>query len=194
MRHIYLDLNQLYYIRRIADEAQGWDYGDYRWAYQMFAGNRDHIRDIRALCYIVALEDEWQLQISASEASFAELCLSTTKRAQATREAWHVFRSGIDESRLALEANLPRGRSDDHTSLGFIEDADDRLILWHFATEGADVFLTSDHGILKHKERLAEMGLRVMRASEWLDAFLGGVRGDEDAVDWLERVLFGVGR
>ena len=30
---IYFDTNQLYYIRRIAEESQGWEFGDYGWAY-----------------------------------------------------------------------------------------------------------------------------------------------------------------
>jgi hypothetical protein len=46
---------------------------------------------------------------------------------------------------------------------------------------------------LEHGVKLSELGLVVMRPSEWLDAFLGTVKGSEDAVDWLERILFGIG-
>ena len=53
MTKIYFDTNQLYYIRRIAEEADGWDYGDYEWAYRRFPNYRELVQDIRALCYIV---------------------------------------------------------------------------------------------------------------------------------------------
>ncbi len=53
---IYFDTNQLYFIRRIADEAEGFEYGDYSWAYDIFPKNPEMIADIKALCYIVALQ------------------------------------------------------------------------------------------------------------------------------------------
>jgi predicted nucleic acid-binding protein len=80
----------------------------------------------------------------------------------------------------------------DRLSLDFIDDPDDRVIVRDVTRKGADVLLTSDNDILVHKERLAELGVTVMRPSEWLNAFLD-IRDDEDAVDWLERVLFGIG-
>lgn len=194
MRHIYLDTNQIYYLRRIADEAAGSDFGDYEWAYRAFPNGPDMVRDIRALCYIAALADEWEVRISPSEASFAELCLSAGTRGRETREAWQTVMEGIDGERLEREARLPRARSCEIPSLAFVEDPDDRLILSHFAASEADVLLTSDHHILQHEAELAQLGLRVMRPSEWLDEFLAPARGSEDAVSWLERILFGVGR
>ena len=77
--------------------------------------------------------------------------------------------------------------------LDFIDDPDDRVILRHFAAEEADVLLTSDDHILAHKDILAELNLPVMRPRDWLNAFLENVRGYENAVDWLERILFGIG-
>ncbi len=61
---IYLDTNQLYYIRKIAEEAEGYDYGDYSWAYNRFKDSPEMIQDIRALCYIIALQNEWDLERS----------------------------------------------------------------------------------------------------------------------------------
>ena len=193
MRHIYFDTNQMYYIRRIADEAEGWEYGSYQWAYRAFPNNPELVRDIRALCYIVALQDQWELRFSASEASFAELCLGLGERAKATREAWKLAAEGIDEERLLREVALPRGRADEHPVFSFIDDRDDRAVLYHSAAEGADVLLTSDEHILAHEARLAKMGLCVMRPSQWVDTFLEGLRGSEDAVDWLERIVFRIG-
>ena len=193
MKKIYFDTNQLYYIRRIGEESEGWDYGDYEWAYRMFPNKPELVQDIRALCYIVALQYEWELDFFSSDASFTEVSLGTRKRAQATREAWILFAKG-----------LKRGRSLQHVpflscwpvsgrlSLDFIEDQDDRVIIRHFVSEGADVLLTSDEDILKHRGRLAELNITVMRPSEWLNAFLEGIRGVEDAVDWLQKILFGI--
>jgi hypothetical protein len=191
---IYFDTNQLYYIRRIAEEAEGLDYGQYEWAYREFPNNPELVQDIRALCYIVALQYEWDLDFSSSNASFTEVGLSTGKRAQATRDAWVLFAEGLkDEQSLQRVPFLPELPVRGRLSLNFIEDQDDRVIIRHFVSERADVLLTSDDHILKHKERLEELNFTIMRPSEWLNMFLESVRGREDAVDWLERVLFGRG-
>jgi predicted nucleic acid-binding protein len=194
MKKIYLDTNQFYHIRRIADEANGWDYGDYEWAYRRFSNNPQLVQDIRALCYIVALQYEWELDFSPSNASFSELCLRTDKRAQATQDTWKLFAEGLNEGQFLKQvpflSDFPVGG---RLSFDFIGDPDDRVILRHFAAEGADVLLTSDRGILEHKNRLEGMNLVVMRPSEWLNIFLQGVRGNEDAVNWLERILFDIG-
>ena len=194
MRKIYFDTNQIYYIRRIAEEAEGWDYGNYDWAYHAFPNDPKLVKDIRALCYIVALQYEWDLDFFPSNASFAELILRNDKRARATQEAWRLFAEGLKDGRVLHEdtffSELPVFV---WPSLDFICDPDDRVILREFACEGADVLLTSDNDILEHKEKLAELGINVMCPSEWLNAFLDSVRDDEDAVDFLERVLFGIG-
>lgn len=194
MKKIYFDTNQLYYIRRIAEEAAGWDYGNCEWAYRMFPNNPELVQDIRALCYILALQYEWDLDFSSSDASFTELSLCASKRAQATRDAWVLFAEGLKDDRLLRRVPfLPDWPVSGHLSLDLVDDPDDRVIIRHFASEGADVLLTSDDDILKHKARLAELDLTVMRPSEWLNAFLENVRGGENAVDWLERILFGIG-
>jgi predicted nucleic acid-binding protein len=194
MKKIYFDTNQLYYIRRIAEEAEGWDYGNYEWAYRKFPYAPELVADIRALCYIVALQDEWDLDFSASNASFAELSVSDSKRAEATRDAWRLFAHGLKGDQFLQKVPfLPDWPVSGRLSFDFVEDPDDRVILRNFASEGADVLLTSDNDILKHKSRLTEMGLAVMRPSEWLNSFLEHVRDGEDAVDWLERILFGIG-
>lgn len=194
MKKIYFDTNQLYYIRRIAEEAEGWDYGNYEWAYRLFPNDPELIADIRALCYIVALQYEWDLDFSPSNASFTELNLSTTERAEATRDAWRLFVQGVKDNQfLQRVLFLPDWPVSGQLSFGFVDDPDDRVILRHFAAEEADVLLTSDDDILKHKARLAKMGLTIMRPSEWLNIFLERVRGGEDAVDWIERILFGIG-
>jgi predicted nucleic acid-binding protein len=194
MRKIYFDTNQMYYIRRIADEAEGWDYGSYEWAYRAFPNNPNLVQDIRALCYIVALQYEWDLDFLASDASFAELILRNDERARATQDAWRLFAEGLKDGQVLHEGTFLRESPIcDRLSLDFIDDPDDRVIVREFARKSADVLLTSDNDILVHKKQLAELGVTVMRPSEWLNAFLDSVRDDEDAVDWLERVLFGIG-
>ena len=74
-----------------------------------------------------------------------------------------------------------------------LRQPEERRQIADVAREGADVLLTSDNDILEHKKQLAEQSVIVMRPSEWLNAFLDTVRNDEDAVDWLERILFGIG-
>jgi hypothetical protein len=194
MKKIYFDTNQLYYIRRIADEAGGWDYGDYEWALRMFPKSPELIQDIRALCYIIALQYEWDLDFSSSNAAFSEICLGQSRRAQATQNAWKIFAQGLsDDQDLKRLPFLPDFPVTGRLSFDFISDPDERVILRHFAAEGADVLLTSDRDILKHKNKLATMDLVVMRPSEWLNIFLQGARRNEDAVNWLERILFGIG-
>jgi len=193
MRKIYFDTNQMYFIRRIADEAEGCDYGNYEWSYRTFKKRPDHVQDIRALCYIVALQYEWDLDFLPSDASFAELNLRNDKKARATQDAWRLFAEGLKDGQVLHEgAFLRESPICDRLSLDFIDDPDDRVIVREFARQGADVLLTSDNDILVHKKQLAELGVTVMRPSEWLNAFLNSVRDDEDAVDWLERVLFGI--
>ncbi len=195
MAKIYLDTNQLYYIRRIRDEANGWDYGNYKWAHRKFPNDPQLVQDIRALCYIIALQYEWELEFFTSDASFTEVSLSVGKRAQATRDAWRLFVKRSDEEQVLRRVPfLPKWPVSGRLSLDFIDDPADRVILRHFASEGEGVFLTSDSDILRHKERLADMNLVVMRPSEWLDEFLQNVKGNEDSVDWLERILFGIGK
>lgn len=199
MTKLYFDTNQLFYIRKIAEEAEGWDYGSYEWAYRKFPNSPELVQDIRALCYIVALQYEWDLEFSSSDASFTEVSRSAkrpqAKRAQATRDAWTVFAEGLKEGQsLRRVPFFPDWPVSGPLSLDFIEDPDDRVIIRHFASEGADVLLTSDGGILKHRQRLAEMRIYVMRPSEWLNAFLADIKGNEDAVDWIERISFGVRR
>ncbi len=194
MRRIYFDTNQIYYIRRIADEAQGWDYGNYEWAYLEFASNPDLVNDIRALCYIVALQWEWELDFSPSSAAFREVSQSANRRALASRDAWAIFVEGLSKDQhlrrgMSL-ADKPRG---ERLGLESIADPDDRAILRDFAREGSDVLLTLDRDILDHKSKLAELGLTVMRPSEWLNTFLADFRDGHEAVDWPERVLFGMG-
>jgi len=184
----------MYYIRRIADEAEGWDYGSYNWAYRAFPKNPNLVQDIRALCYIVALQYEWDLDFLPSDASFAELSLRNDKKARATQDAWRIFAEGLKDGQVLHESEFLRESPIcDQISLDFIDDPDDRVIVREFAHNGADVLLTSDNDILVHKEQLAELGVTVMRPSEWLNTFLDSVRDDEDAVNWLERVLFGIG-
>ena len=193
LKKIYFDTNQLYYIRKIAEEAEGSDYGEYEWAYRVLPGSPELVRDIRALCYIVALQYEWDLDFSSSDASFTEICLSNSEKAQATRDAWILFAAGLkDDQSLQRVPFLPKWPVSGHLRLNFVEDPDDRVIIRHFASEGADVLLTSDDHILKQKEKLAQLNLTIMRPSEWLNTFLENVRGNEDAVDWLEKVLFGI--
>lgn len=194
MRKIYFDTNQMYYIHRIAEEAEGSDYGNYEWA---FPKNPKLVQDIRALCYIVALQYEWDLDFFPSDASFAELSLRNDNRARATQEAWRLFAEGCKDGRVLHEdasfASLREWPISGRLSLDFIDDPDDRIIVRECARERADVLLTSDNHILEHKEQLAELGVNVMRPSEWLNAFLDIVRDDEEAVDFLERILFGIG-
>jgi len=141
------------------------------------------------------LQYEWDLDFFPSNASFAELSLKNNERARATQKAWRLFAEGLKDGRVLHEtAFLPESPTCGRLSLDFIDDPYDRVIIREFARERADVLFTTDtKHILKHKERLAELGLSVMRPSEWLNAFLDNVRYNEDAVDWLERVLFGIG-
>lgn len=194
MKKIYFDTNQMYYIRRIADEAEGWDYGSYEWAYRVFPNDPNLVQDIRALCYIVALQYEWDLDFLPSDASYAELRFRNDEKARATQAAWRLFAKGLKDGRVLHEPVFLRELTlFDPLSFDFIDDPDDRVIVREFAREGADVLLTSDNDILEHKGQLAELGLTVMRPSEWLNSFLDIVRDDEDAVNWLERVLFVIG-
>ena len=101
---------------------------------------------------------------------------------------------GLDVDRqLRSVPFLPDWVVSGHLGLDFIDDPDDRVILRHFAAEKADVLLTSDSDILSHKARLAELHLIVMRPQDWLDEFLKNVRGEANGVDWIERVLYGIG-
>jgi hypothetical protein len=194
VKKIYFDTNQLYYIRRIADEGGGSEYGDYKWAFRVFPKSPELVQDIRALCYIVALQYEWDLDFSSSNASFTEICLGKSRRGHATQYAWKLFAQGLKEDQhLKLLPFLPSFPVTGHLSFDFVTDPDDRVILRHFAAEGADVLLTSDTDILDHRTTLGAMNLVVMRPSEWLNAFLQEARGNENAIDWLERILFSIG-
>jgi len=194
MKKIYFDTNQIYYIRRIGDEAEGWDYGNYEWAYHAFPNDPNLVQDIRALCYIVALQYEWDLDFLPSDASYAELRLRNDDKARATQAAWRLFAKGLKNGRVLHEpVYLRELLLFDPLSFDFIDDPDDRVIVREFARGDADVLLTSDNDILVHKKQLAGFGINVMRPSEWLNVFLDNLRDDEDAVEWLERVLFGIG-
>jgi predicted nucleic acid-binding protein len=194
MRKIYFDTNQLYYIRRIADEAQGWDYGSYVWAYEMFPNDPDLVQDIRALCYIVALQYEWDLDFFPSNASYSELSRSRSSKAQNTQNAWQIFSEGLSEKhQLKRIPFMPERQLKGRPGLPFITDLDDREIIRDFANSDAEVLLTSDTHILTHRDRLSKMGITVMRPSEWINKFLDELKGNNDAVDWLENVLFGIG-
>jgi hypothetical protein len=191
---IYFDTNQIYYIRRIADEYGGADFGDYTWAYHHFRNNPRLIQDIRALCYMVGLQYEWDLDFYSSDASFAELSLQKNKKAQATKEAWLVFVEGLKEDQqLRIVHFLPDWPVNGPLNLRFIKDKADRVILRHFAVSGAEVILSSDKHMLEHQARLAAMNLTVMRPYEWLSDFLGDMNIDGNVVDWLERILFTIG-
>ena len=76
MMEIYLDTNQMFYIRRIAEEGEGSDFGSYEWACRMFPDSPKLVQDIRALSYIVGLQYEWELRFSPSDASFAEVTVA----------------------------------------------------------------------------------------------------------------------
>jgi hypothetical protein len=106
-----------------------------------------------------------------------------------------LFAEGLKEDQLLRWVPfLPDWPISGRFSLTFIEDPADRVILRDFASASADVLLTSDGHMLKHKEELAHLNLTVMRPHEWLNDFLSDLRDGEDAVDWLERILFGIGR
>lgn len=198
---IYFDTNQLYYIRRIAEEAEGWEYGDYSWAYRLFPDNPQMIADIRALCYIVALQYQWDLEFCASDASYTELCQSLGGRALRTREAWEIIAETHTNKKLEkLPWTRDTGKQErlDLKSvpdkLELISDRVDREIVRDFVTQDADILLTSDDDILRHKVELAELGIIVMRPAEWLNNFLKDMRGNEDGGDWVERILFTIGQ
>jgi len=121
-------------------------------------------------------------------------------RAAKTREAWNLFAEGLETEDyprripFVTERHVP-GR----LNLEFIPDKEDRAILRHFVSEGAEVFLTDDNHILEHKPELSSVGIEVMRPAEWLNNFLWlnnilkDVEGTEDGIKWLERILFKVG-
>ena len=56
MEGIYLDTNQLYFIRKIAEEADGFDYGNYEWACRLFPDNPDLVDEYAFLF--------WQLGVT----------------------------------------------------------------------------------------------------------------------------------
>ena len=71
LKRLYFDTSIIRHIRRIGDEAEGWEYGDYEWVYRHYRNNPELTADIKALCYIVALVDEWGLEICSSNASYS---------------------------------------------------------------------------------------------------------------------------
>jgi len=197
---IYFDTNQLYFIRKIADEAEGYEYGDYSWAYESFPNNPDMIADIKALCYIVALQYQWDLEFCSSDASYTELFLKMSKRASKTREAWEIVAEhNLDKKvrklpwmqKLGMQEQLNLEPARDR--LLFISDKSDREIIRDFMKQDADIFLTSDDDILRHKAELAQLNVGVMRPHEWVNEFLKDIRGDEDGVEWVERILLTIG-
>jgi len=194
---IYFDTNQIYYIRRISDEADGSEFGDYSWAYRVFPDKPELVADIRALCYIVALQDQWDLEFTSSDASYTELCLSTGNRAVSTRRVWEIVSDNLDKRARRLAWAQPASTQDGlqlrSEPLAFISDVSDRIILRDFMEQGADVLLTSDDHILSHKTELARMGAIVTRPHDWINDFLRNSRGDEDGVDFTERILFTIG-
>ncbi len=193
---IYFDTNQIYYIRRISEEAEGFDYGDYSWAYEVFKSNPVMVADIKALCYIISLQDQWDLVFCSSDAAYTELIITTGKRAQETRKAWEAIGEyNLVEKPRNLRINgqmlfdLKLGKD----QLDFNTDKADRVIIKDFVRQKADVLLTSDEHILRYKIRLAEMGIDVVRPNDWINKFLEAVRGEEDGVQWVERILFTIG-
>jgi len=143
---------------------------------------------IRTLCRT------FDLDFLPSDASYAELRLRNDDKARATQAAWRLFAKGLKNGRVLHEpVYLRELLLFDPLSFDFIDDPDDRVIVREFARGDADVLLTSDNDILVHKKQLAGFGINVMRPSEWLNVFLDNLRDDEDAVDWLERVLLGIG-
>jgi predicted nucleic acid-binding protein len=196
---IYFDTNQIYFFRRIADEAEGYEFGDYSWAYDVFSQSPEMVADIKALCYIVALQYQWDLEFCSSDASYTELFLTIANRAVKTREAWEAAEPNLNKKLCKLPMtqgvdpqNLPDLESI-QDKLGFIPDKSDRVIIRDFINQKADILLTSDNHILKHKVELEQLGVKAMRPSEWINEFLRYVRGDEDGVEWTERILFTIG-
>ena len=82
---IYFDTNQIYFLRRIAEESEGFEYGDYSWAYNVFSDNPEMTADIKALCYIGSLQCQWDLEFCSSDASYTELVITASKLANETR-------------------------------------------------------------------------------------------------------------
>jgi predicted nucleic acid-binding protein len=197
---IYFDTNQLYFIRRIADEAEGFEYGDYSWAYDIFPNNPKMVADIKALCYIMSLQYQWDLEFCSSDASYTELFLTVGNRAVKTREVWEIVAEhNLDKKVRKLtsiqESGIQNRLDLEHVQdiLGFISDKSDREIIRDFLEQAADTLLTSDDDILRHKAELGQLGVRAMRPHEWINEFLKDERGDEDGVDWVERILFTIG-
>jgi predicted nucleic acid-binding protein len=161
------------------------------------------VDDIKALCYIIALKDEWNLEIDNSETSYLELCKSYSERAIRAQTTWKLFVETQDMKKLPkiTETNCFSQRTllDLHSvsdKLRFINDMKDREIIRSFLGSGAEVLLTTDYKHLANKKvkyGLARIGINVMRPAEWLDLFLEDLRGDEDAIGYLERILFSVG-
>lgn len=193
---IYFDTNQIYFIRRIAYEAEGFEYGDYSWAYDIFPNNPEMVADIKALCYIISLQDQWDLEFCSSDASYTELITTTGKRAHETREAWEAIGEYhlVEKPRnLRLNEQMLFDLNSKKDKLEFIPDKADRVIIRDFVRQKAEVLLTSDDDIVRHKNQLAQLGIRVMRPNEWMNKFLETVRGEEDGVQWVERILFTIG-
>ncbi|MBN1161915.1 MAG: hypothetical protein JXA17_08210 [Dehalococcoidales bacterium] len=192
---IYFDTNQIYFIRRIADEAEGFEYGDYSWANKVFPHSPEMVADIKALCYIISLQYQWDLEFCASNASYTELINNTSNRAHETRKAWEAAGENLINKAQKLPS-IEQKQFDIESitdNLEFIKDKADREIIRDFMRQEADVLFTSDDDILKHKNKLVQMGIKVMRPSEWINEFLQEVRGEEDGVQWVERILFTTG-
>ena len=197
---IYFDTNQIYFIRRIADESEGDEFGDYSWIFEIFPNNPEMVADIKALCYIVALQYQWDLEFCSSDASYTELCHSIGNRALKTREAWEILGEQNLNRKARKLVSIPESSMQKHLNLetiqdklGFITDKSDREIIRDFMKQNADTLLTSDDDILRHKAELSRLGIRVIRPHEWINEFLKDIRGDEDGVAWVERILFTIG-
>jgi predicted nucleic acid-binding protein len=198
---IYFDTNQIYYIRRIAEEAKGYDFGDYSWAYKQFKDDSRMINDIKALCYIVSLQYQWDLEFSPSNEAYYELSKSLGKLAERTREVWEVFVENQTEEGMKhttpIDGNTKKEKlinlDGSCNNFRFIDDIEDREIICGFINSSADVMLTSDDDILRHRNKLDKLGIKVKRPYEWISDFLKDARGNEDAIDFIERILFMVG-
>ncbi len=198
MKKIYFDTNQIFFLRKIVDEAQGYEFGDYSWANKYFRNNPDMINDIKALCYIIALQYQWDLEFSHSDAAFLELSSPKGRRESETKNAFDILRKYH-----VTEPSVKKGEyvhfhtiidsEEFKKCLTYINDEDDRKIVLDFTQSNADVLLTSDKHILIHKDKLFELGIIVMRPYEWISAFTKNMRNEEEPIEFLERILFTIG-
>lgn len=179
-------------IKKIGEEGAGDDTAWSEWL-QTQEGKRK-FDDLRALQYLLAMPDQWEIEYLPSDIVYAELkntefYLEFLEWAGQKISSKKIRLKGIQQT-LDGKPLFSKKTKKGKTVPIITKREDVEQLFWFYLNNRCDIFVSTDYKhITSNAKDLEDYGIRVMSPHQLLSLLVG----DKRPVELLERLLYGVG-